>query len=320
MPRVKNSAEQIRQQVKQDLRMGREHQQGRINWITTIVMGLFHVGAIAALFFFSWKNLAAFAIMYFFAINVGIGMAYHRLLTHRGYRTPKWLEYFVTACGTMALEGGPIFWVATHRVHHQNSDHEGDPHTPARRHLVGPRRLDPLRPRPALRDRAARPLRPRPHPRQGPRLALEVPLAPAHAHRLRADRHRRRARCARPPRLGGLSMMLWGTFLRVIVGLHATWLVNSATHLCGTRRFETHDDSPQQLVGRPPHRRRRLAQQPPRPPRQRAPRPRLVRVRHQLLRHLAALESSASPRKSRSPSSTPRTPSPPAATRSDRSS
>ncbi len=127
---VRNTAEQIRQQVKQDLRMGREYQQGRVNWITTIVMGLFHVGAVAALFCFSWANLAVFLVMYFFAINIGIGVAYHRLLTHRGFRTPKWVEYFVTACGTMALEGGPIFWVATHRVHHQNSDQEGDPHTP----------------------------------------------------------------------------------------------------------------------------------------------------------------------------------------------
>ncbi|HWW98567.1 MAG TPA: acyl-CoA desaturase, partial [Edaphobacter sp.] len=121
---------EVTQKIKQDLRMGREHQQGRINWLTTIFMGLFHVGAIASLFFFSWTNLAVFVIMYFFAINVGIGMAYHRLLTHRGYRTPKWVEYFVTMCGCLALEGGPIFWVATHRVHHQNSDHEGDPHTP----------------------------------------------------------------------------------------------------------------------------------------------------------------------------------------------
>ena len=88
------------------------------------------VGAIAALFFFSWKNLATFLVMYFFAINVGIGVAYHRLLTHRGYKVPKWVEYFVTMCGCLALEGGPIFWVATHRVHHQNSDQEGDPHTP----------------------------------------------------------------------------------------------------------------------------------------------------------------------------------------------
>ena len=51
--RVKNTAEQIRQQVKQDLRMGREYQQGRVNWITTIVMGLFHILALAALFFAS---------------------------------------------------------------------------------------------------------------------------------------------------------------------------------------------------------------------------------------------------------------------------
>src|SRR3979409_2337728 len=121
---------EVTQKIKQDLRMGREYQQGRINWVTTIAMGLFHVGAIASLFFFSWTNLAAFVIMYFFAINVGVGMAYHRLLTHRGYRTPKWVEYFVTMCGCLALEGGPIFWVATHRVHHQNSDQAGDPHTP----------------------------------------------------------------------------------------------------------------------------------------------------------------------------------------------
>src|SRR6185312_11073169 len=129
-PRVIPAVADVRQKVKQDLRMGRAYQQGRINWITTIAMGLFHVGAIAALFFFSWKNLLAFAVMYFFAINVGIGMAYHRLLTHRGYKTPKWVEYFLTICGTLALEGGPIFWVATHRIHHQKSDQEGDPHTP----------------------------------------------------------------------------------------------------------------------------------------------------------------------------------------------
>jgi fatty-acid desaturase len=57
-------------------------------------------------------------------------MCYHRLLTHRGYQAPKWLEYLMAVCATLSLEGGPIFWVATHRVHHQHSDREGDPHTP----------------------------------------------------------------------------------------------------------------------------------------------------------------------------------------------
>lgn len=229
--------------VREDLRMGREHQEGRINWITAIAMSLFHVGAIAALFFFSWTNLAVALVMYFFAINVGIGMAYHRLLTHRGYKTPKWVEYFLTTCGTMALEGGPIFWVATHRVHHQNSDHEGDPHTPhdgtwwAHAGWIISGRA--LHSETALLGRYA------PDLTRDPvhvwlskyhwlpltiagflQLALGAALA-APGHRI----------------VGAVGMMLWGTFLRVSLGLHATWLVNSATHLWGKRRFDTHDDS-----------------------------------------------------------------------------
>ncbi len=233
----------VARQIKQDLRMGREHQQGRINWITAVVMTLFHVGAVAALFCFSWKNLAVFAVMYFFAINVGIGMSYHRLLTHRGYRVPKWLEYFITACGTMALEGGPIFWVATHRVHHQNSDHEGDPHTPRdgtwwshAGWIISGR---------ALHSETALLGRYAPDLTRDPghvwlskfhwlplaftgiaQLILGAALAPA-GHAL----------------YGAVSMILWGTFLRVTLGLHATWLVNSATHLFGSRRFDTKDDS-----------------------------------------------------------------------------
>src|ERR1035438_4992256 len=56
-------AAEVARKVKQDLRMGREHQDGRINWITAIVMGLFHVGAIAALFCFSWTHLAVACVL-----------------------------------------------------------------------------------------------------------------------------------------------------------------------------------------------------------------------------------------------------------------
>jgi stearoyl-CoA desaturase (delta-9 desaturase) len=240
---ARRHAADVARQIKQDLRMGREHQQGRINWITAVVMALFHVGAIAALFCFSWKNLAVFAVMYFFAINVGIGMSYHRLLTHRGYRVPKWLEYFITACGTMALEGGPIFWVATHRVHHQNSDHEGDPHTPRdgawwshAGWIISGRALHSET---ALLDRYAPDLtRDKGHVWLSKyhwlplaltgiaQLILGAALAPA-GHAL----------------YGAVCMLLWGTFFRVTLGLHATWLVNSATHLFGSRRFDTKDDS-----------------------------------------------------------------------------
>jgi fatty-acid desaturase len=243
--RVRTSA--VAQKVREDLRMGREHQEDRVNWITAIFMGLFHVGAIAALFFFSWKNLAVAVATYFFAINVGIGMAYHRLLTHRGYKTPKWVEYFVTACGTMALEGGPIFWVATHRVHHQNSDQEGDPHTPHDgawwAHVGWIISGRALHSETALLGRYAPDLtRDKGHVWLSKfhwvpitvvgiaQIVLGFALAGTHAtlgHRM----------------MGGLSMMLWGTFLRTVIGLHATWLVNSATHMFGSRRFETKDDS-----------------------------------------------------------------------------
>jgi stearoyl-CoA desaturase (delta-9 desaturase) len=234
------AAVKVAMKVKQDLRMGREHQQGRINWITTIVMAIFHVGAIAALFCFSWKNLAAFMIAYFFAINIGIGVAYHRLLTHRGFRTPKWVEYFVTMCGTMALEGGPIFWVATHRVHHQNSDQEGDPHTPvdgtfwAHAGWILSGRA--MHSETALLGRYAPDLT---------RDPVHVWLSKYHWIPITTVGLLQIAigTWATGNFMGGITMMLWGTFLRVVVGLHATWLVNSATHMFGKRRFETRDDS-----------------------------------------------------------------------------
>src|SRR6516162_117940 len=60
--------------------------------------------------------------------NWGTGL--FLLITHRGYRVPKLIEYFLVTCGTLALEGGPIQWVVTHRVHHAHTDRVGDPHTP----------------------------------------------------------------------------------------------------------------------------------------------------------------------------------------------
>ena len=99
-------------------------------WVTSVFMFIFHVGAIAALFLFTWKAFFVAIFLWWLAGGLGVGMGYHRLLTHRGYKTPKWVEYALTTCGTLALEGGPIFFVAIHRMHHQNTDKEGDPHSP----------------------------------------------------------------------------------------------------------------------------------------------------------------------------------------------
>ena len=79
---------------------------------------------------FSWKALIVSAVLYYVTICFGISMGYHRLHTHQSYRVPLALEYFFAVCGALTLEGGPIFWVGTHRIHHQKSDQAGDPHSP----------------------------------------------------------------------------------------------------------------------------------------------------------------------------------------------
>ena len=222
--------------------MGREHQDGQVNldhrhrrkW------AFFHVGAFAALFMFSWKESRhAFAI--FLLLRHQRSACRHDLPSPScsriaAYRVPKWLEYFITACGTTSSRRpGPIFWVTPLAAsHHQNvPTHDGDPHTHARRRLVGPRRLDHLRPRAPHQNRPPRPLRSRPHPRRRPRLAQpssttsrSSPPAPS------ADRHRRAALACRPPIAPSAASRrsLWGTFsssVVVYVSLHATWLVNS---------------------------------------------------------------------------------------------
>lgn len=202
-----------------------------LNWGSSFFLLVFHIGAIAALFMWSWKAIAVSAFLWWVSGSFGIGMGYHRLLTHRGYKVPKWLEYLMTICGTMAMEGGPIFWVVTHRIHHAYTDADGDPHTPRDgawwAHigwiLTGTAQQYPQE----VQERYVPDLLKDPVHVWINRLwwmpLVVVGLA------LFA--------------IGGWPFLLWCTFFRVTFGLHATWLVNSATHMWGTRRFVTTDDS-----------------------------------------------------------------------------
>src|SRR6202042_3030078 len=79
------------------------------NWVFFVVIAAFHLGAVGALFTFHWSSALVFLVMWLFGQNVGISISYHRQLTHRGFTTPKWLEYFMAICGSMALQGSPIY-------------------------------------------------------------------------------------------------------------------------------------------------------------------------------------------------------------------
>ncbi len=212
------------------LKYGRKHQTG-LNLVTTLAMVGFHAGAVAALFVLDRGAMLSALALYCVAGMLGIGMGYHRLLTHRGYKTYKWMEYALAWCGTLALEGGPIFWVATHRIHHQHSDREGDPHTPREgtwwAHAGWILTGEGLHHDPVV-------------------LARYVPdLTRDRVHVALSRWHWTSNVIVGVALLayGGVPYVLWGVFFRTTVGLHATWLVNSATHLWGSRRFETHDDS-----------------------------------------------------------------------------
>jgi stearoyl-CoA desaturase (Delta-9 desaturase) len=206
-------------------------ERSNINWTNSIAFGLLHGGAVAALFMFSWRALAIAVFLHWMSAGLGISMGYHRLHTHRSYEVPLALEYFFAVCGTLTLQGGPLFWVTTHRIHHHKSDQPGDPHSPGdgawwahmgwllvRECKLGDTPLI-FRYAPDLaKDRFYVWLN---NYHWVPLIVLALLLLG----------------------IGGVPFLLWGICLRVVVGFHSTWLVNSATHMWGSRRFATRDNS-----------------------------------------------------------------------------
>jgi len=203
----------------------------KISPTTTTAFVIFHILSVVALFYTTWQAVVVAVVLHWVCISWGIGMGYHRLHTHRAYTVPKAIDYLFAVCGAMTLQGGPIFWTATHRIHHQRSDKPGDPHTPrdgkwwshmlwtifgeemhSNTEVMGKYAPD------LMKDRFYRVLN---SWHWVPLVVLGLVLLA----------------------VGGLPWVLWGVFLRVTVGLHSTWLVNSATHLWGRRRFQTTDDS-----------------------------------------------------------------------------
>ncbi|MGD9842046.1 MAG: acyl-CoA desaturase [Steroidobacteraceae bacterium] len=201
------------------------------NWITKLALVVFHIGAVLALFNFTWTGFWFAVVLWWLTIGLGIGFGYHRLLTHRAYKVPKWLEYTVTVLGTMTLEGGPIFWVGTHRLHHKYTDQAGDPHSPRDGRwwshmgwIVNGTAMngDTTKLAPHVPDLVNN--------------KFHVWISKYHWVPLTVFGFTILA-------IYGWPVTLWAIFLRVTLGLHFTWLVNSACHLWGSQRFATGEDS-----------------------------------------------------------------------------
>ncbi|WP_459557660.1 acyl-CoA desaturase [Lacunimicrobium album] len=213
-----------------------------VNWPTTLFIGLMHVGAIAAFFFFSWQGLAVCLAMHFVTACLGITLGYHRLLTHGSFSCSKPMKYFFSLCGMMAVEGSPLYWVSTHRKHHAHSDKEDDPHSPTHgfwwAHILW---LQPRQPNDVFMAQMKR---------WAPDLMKDPVQRFFHSYFGFVPLFQAIGLFA----LGyyligtggvyyGLSMLLWGMCVRVVACYHSTWFVNSATHVWGYRNYTTTDYS-----------------------------------------------------------------------------
>ena len=92
-----------------------------------------HVGAVFALLprFWSWQAVVAFAVLYWVTV-IGVTLGLHRLVAHRSFEAPRWLERLLVVMGTLACQSSPIEWVGLHRHHHKFSDQPNDHHDAGR--------------------------------------------------------------------------------------------------------------------------------------------------------------------------------------------
>ncbi len=193
-----------------------------------------------------WGDLLVFIVMYLLC-GLGITVGYHRLLTHRSFQTYKPIEYGFAMLGSMAIQGGPLDWVADHRKHHAFSDVEGDPHSPHvgngagifgavrglwHAHVGWTWRVHGM----ATHEKYAIDL----SEDRGMRvihysfpffILLSAALPFALGYAITGSFY------------GGLTGLLWGGLIRVMVQSHVTWSVNSVCHFFGNRRFEVEDQS-----------------------------------------------------------------------------
>ncbi len=199
------------------------------DWLVIIFLGGVHLFALAALLpaTFSWPAVAVALVLHWLTAGVGVTLGYHRLITHRSFRAPKWLEYVLLFCGTLACQS-PLEWVAKHRMHHRFSDTAEDPHDIHRGfwwthvgwilHKLPCDQSMGLYLKDIARDPVYRFF-------DWTMLLWQLLLGIVLFL------------------VGGLPFVVWGIFVRLVAVYHSTWFVNSATHRFGYRSHDAGDQS-----------------------------------------------------------------------------
>lgn len=200
------------------------------DWTVIIVMAVLHTGALFALLpsNFSWTAIGLALFLHWVTGGLGITLGWHRLVTHRSFQTPKWLEYFLVFCGTLSMQGGPIWWVGLHRHHHVHSDESVDHHDSGKgfwwSHMGWM-----LYEVPAEQEVA--------------RFTKDIADDPVYQFLENYFFPIQIALAGLLYLIGGWPFVVWGVFVRLVLVYHCTWFVNSATHKFGYQTYQVGDRS-----------------------------------------------------------------------------
>jgi stearoyl-CoA desaturase (delta-9 desaturase) len=222
----------------------------RINWRYALAVGSYHLLALLAFdpWFFSSTGVALAVIGVYVFGAAGMNLCYHRLLTHRSFSCPLWLEHSFAIIAVWCVEDTPARWVATHRLHHHRSDDQADPHSPLVSlfwsHMGWLFLENTELGRNVAYDRYARDILRDKFYRWIERYVVWITLAQSVLYYAAAF--------LIALALGGstieavqfgASVWLWGVVVRTVVVWHISWTVNSFAHVFGYQNYETGDNS-----------------------------------------------------------------------------
>jgi stearoyl-CoA desaturase (delta-9 desaturase) len=224
--------------------------QRRINWRYACAVGTYHLLALLALlpWFFSRTGVALAVIGVFVFGSGGINLCYHRLLSHRSFSCPLWLEHTLAMLAVCCVQDTPARWVATHRMHHHRADDQADPHSPLVNlfwSYIGWLFLENTDLcRGVAYDRYARDIVRDKFYRWIERAVVWITLGQSLAYFAFGFLvELSLGGTLRETAQFGASVWLWGVVIRTILVWHITWCGNSFPHLFGYRNYETDDNS-----------------------------------------------------------------------------
>lgn len=224
----------------------------RIDWPTATIIAVYHLIALLAFvpWYFSWTGVIVAIVTARLSGLLGINICYHRLLTHRGFKCPKWLEHTLAVIAICCVQDTPARWVAVHRRHHQHADEQPDPHSPLVNFLWGHIGWvvvkNPELNRLGIYDRYAKDILRDPFYVALERNFLQFKIIIAQwvvFFGLGFIAELAMGGTLADAAQFGLSLLVWGVFVRTVFVWHQTWAVNSVTHLWGYRNYQTDEDS-----------------------------------------------------------------------------